>query len=310
MIFDNVRDKYPLFSATANYLESKCYFFRSTLNDIKMIGLDYDLAEKLCNACYDHCGRIDETYFQKVGALIEFSVEFLRLQMHLNKTGKYLYSTHDEVIKYVYDNSERELKGPWYMWALYFSQIFWVTHWRVLKFFLTEFVPSVKDEGVVLEVPTGTGIFITQFLLNKPRWKGVGVDLGETSIQFTKDVLSWNNIGVDRVNLIHDDIYNYNEDHKYDCIMCGEFLEHVEDPLKILKRLAYLLDSGGKIFLTVAVYASMIDHIYLYNSADDVRSHINEAGLVVEKEFVQAVFKNVDPESRNTPVNYCAVLGK
>jgi hypothetical protein len=52
----------------------------------------------------------------------------------------------------------------------------------------------------------------------------------------------------------------------------------------------------------------MIDHIYLYYSADDVRDHIREAGFLPEKELVQAVFEKVSPEGRNTPVNYCAIL--
>lgn len=308
MIYEDLKEKYPIFVETVNYLEENCYFFKSTLQKIKEIGLDYELAEKLCRDCLNHVSGEKKKYFERVHTLIDFSVEFLRLQLHLHKTGKYLYSSYEQLDKYVYSDPNRKLKGPWYTWALYFSQIFWVTHWNVLKFFLTDFVGKKGEQGDVLEVPTGTGIFIALFLAKKPGWKGVGVDLGETSIEFTKNTLSWNNITYDRMKLIKEDIYKWETDKKFDSIICGEFLEHVEDPLGVLKKLKILLKPDGWIFLTVAVYASMIDHIYLYHSADEVREHIKQAGLEPEKELVQAVFEKKNPEEKNTPVNYCAIL--
>ena len=94
--------------------------------------------------------------------------------------------------------------------------------------------------------------------------------------------------------------------------MCGEFLEHLEDPLGCLKKLNRLLKDDGKLFLTVAVYAAMIDHIYLYRSAQEVRNHIIEAGFKIEKELVQTVFDkdSSDPEKENIPISYAAILTK
>jgi len=99
---------------------------------------------------------------------------------------------------------------------------------------------------------------------------------------------------------------------KFDKIMCGEFLEHVEDPVGILTKLNQLLKDDGKLFLTAAVWAAHIDHIYLYNNAEEVRNHIRKAGFLIEKELVQASFEKdeADPEKSKIPVSYAAILSK
>ncbi|MEK7567096.1 MAG: class I SAM-dependent methyltransferase [Patescibacteria group bacterium] len=310
MTFDELKEKYPHFVAAADYLEENCYFFKATFRKIKQLELDYEFAEKLCKDCYDYVKGNKDEYHKKVHTLIDFSVEFLRLQLHLHKTGHYLYSSYEELDRHVYSDPNRKLKGPWYMWALYFSQIFWVTHWNVFKFFISEFVKNNNERGDILEVPVGTGIFISYFLKNNSGWNGAGVDLGETAIEFAKNVLSWDRIEKDRIDIIKEDIYKFKTDKKFDKILCGEFLEHVEDPLGVLKKLHTLLNENGRVFLTVAVYAEMVDHIYLYRCANDVREHVRLAGFVPEKELVQAVFEKDSPEGVNVPINYCAILKK
>ncbi len=94
--------------------------------------------------------------------------------------------------------------------------------------------------------------------------------------------------------------------------MCGEFLEHLEDPVGALKKFNRLLKNDGRIFITVAVWAAHIDHIYLYNKAEDVRNHIREAGFSIDNELVQSVFEKdkEDPEKPKIPVSYAAILSK
>jgi len=64
----------------------------------------------------------------------------------------------------------------------------------------------------------------------------------------------------------------------------GEVLEHVEQPVELLKKLHALLDDNGKIFITTPTNAPAIDHIYLFNNAEDIREVIIKAGFKIEKE--------------------------
>lgn len=307
-IFDDVKDRYPYYAATAAMLEDSCYFFKNTLRTIRNIPPNYEFGERLCRDAFLLSGEDWKVYGERVRTLVDFSIEFLQLQLQLEKTGKYPFASFAEVEKHVYQDPQRALKGPWYMWALYFSMAFWETHAKVFDFFLTSFVPTGMKEGRVLEVPCGTGLFISYFLQGNPDWIGTGVDIGETSISFTKMTLGQHGLGTDRCTILNQDLFTYQPAQLFDRIMCGEFLEHVEDPLRVLKLLKSFLAPGGKIFLTAAVWASMIDHIYLYKSAEEVRVHIREAGLTIEKELVQNVFANKNPDQEKTPINYCSIL--
>jgi 2-polyprenyl-3-methyl-5-hydroxy-6-metoxy-1,4-benzoquinol methylase len=310
MIFDDLKDSYPVLSKTAEYLENNCYFFKGVLKQIRDMNPDYKFGEELCTKALTLNNGDWKEYYKKVHTLIDFSLEFLRLQIKLEKTGKYLFSSFAEVEDNAYHQTQGKLFGPWYTWALYFSQFFWVTHYRVFDFFLKEFVGKTGIRGNVLEVPTGTGLFIANFLSRKPDWQGTGVDLADSSLDFTRQTLSSYYISASQINLIKENIYKFNTNKKFDRIMCGEFLEHLEDPLGVLKKMYSLLNDDGEVFITVAVWAAMIDHIYLYKSAQEVRDHIKESGFVIKKELVQTVFKNTNSTDEKVPINYCAILTK
>lgn len=310
MIFEEIKHSYPYFYKASVILENSCFFFKTVLTQLKTLDVDYDYCEDICKKAFALSGDNWRKYYRNVYALTLFSLEFLRLQVKLIKTGKYLYSSFEEVEKYVYNNPNRELSGPWYMMALFFSQVFWLTHYKVNKFFLENMCANKGASGRILEAPAGTGIFIANFLSRNKRWRGVALDISDSAIDFARGTLKVYNIPKNRIKLIKDDIYKHKPKVNYDIILCGEFLEHVEDPFGVLKKLYSILDDNGEVFLTVAIYAAMIDHIYLYRSAQEVRDQILGAGFAIKKELVQNVFTKGGPEDRETPINYSAILIK
>jgi 2-polyprenyl-3-methyl-5-hydroxy-6-metoxy-1,4-benzoquinol methylase len=310
MIFENIKDTHPFFYEASVKLEGSCFFFKNVLTQLKDIDLNYDYCEFICEKAFELSEKNWDTYFKNLHSLVIFSLEFLQLQVQLVKTGRYLYSSFEEVEKNVYNDPNRELTGPWYMMALFFSQIFWVTHYRVNIFFLEDICKNRPKTGKVLEVPAGTGIFIANFLKENKGWDGFALDLSETAIDFAKKTFNAFNIPKEQLTLIQDDIYKHGSINKYDVILCGELLEHLEDPIGVLKKLYSFLKDDGELFITVAVYASMIDHIYLYRNAQEVRDQIKEVGFKTKKELVQNVFSKANPEDSDTPINYSAVLTK
>tara|TARA_B110001454_G_C12689169_1_gene421592 strand:- start:1053 stop:1592 length:540 start_codon:yes stop_codon:yes gene_type:complete len=177
---------------------------------------------------------------------------------------------------------------------------------------MKEFVEKTDEFGTVLEVPIGTGYYLSEFLLKKVHWKGLGIDLAENAVEFAKKICYFNNIEEQRFTIIKQDFTTYTKQNKFERIVCGEFLEHVEDPIKIMKQLSNLLTTNGKIFLTAAIWSGGVDHIYLYKTPEEVRQHIKQAGLIIEKELVQPVFDKdkEHPEKGKIPINYAAILSK
>jgi len=306
----NLEKKYPLLSKTTTYLKTKSVMFRNTIPKQMKHNFNFELSEQICEIGLKMSNNDWKTFCTNLDNLIDMSKEFLKLQKNLEKTGKYLFSTFEEVEKNEYNLDNDELNGPDYLWGLYFSEIFWKIHHNFTNFCLNNFISNLPSAGRVLEVPSGTGFFLCEFLKNNPKWTGVGVDLADSSIEFSERLFEVNNIPKNSFKILKMDFHQIDSKEKYDRILCGEFLEHLEDPLAALKKLKSLLTKDGKLFITAAVWAAHIDHIFLYKSSEEVRDHIKKADLTIEKELVQAVFEKDEsnPEKENIPVSYAAVL--
>lgn len=310
MIFSEIKNKYPYFYKVSTYLENSCFFYKSILNKLKALNLDYEYCENICDKAFVLSNNSWDECYKNLDRLVLFSLECTRLQIELAKTGKYCYSSFEEVEKHVYCNSNNNLFGPRYLMSLFFSQIFWLDHYKVNMFFMENICKVREKYGRIIEVPVGTGIFLANFLSKNKSWDGFGVDISDLAIDFAKKTLKAYSVSNNNIRLIKEDFYKYEPSFMYDIILCGEFLEHVENPLKVLLRLYSMLNNNGLLFVTVAVYAAAIDHIYLYRNAEEVRIHIFEAGFRIEKELVVNVFFNKKSEDSNTPILYSAVLKK
>ncbi len=308
---NSLEKKYPVFYKTCIHLQ-KSFFYKDIFNANEHIPVNYPLAEKICADVLLLSHNNWDDYVKKVDRLIDINMEFLKLQAHLERDGKYLYSSFEEVEREVFSKKdENDESGVKYLWGLYFTQIFWVTHHRLFNFFINEFVGGCREGGACLEIPVGSGIFLAHFLIHKKNWRGVGIDLSNSAIDITKQLFATNNLNP-RTTLLEEDILKYDDSTTYDRIICGELLEHVENPLLILKKLHSLLKKDGKLFLTTVAWAAGIDHIYLYRNADEIREHITLSGFTIEKEFIQNVFpKDKDRVGENNiALNYTAILTK
>lgn len=311
MLDNSLEKKYPFFYKTCCYLQNS-FFYRDIFALCERIPINYALAEKLCRDAFEICGFDWGIYAKKLDNLFELNVEFLKLQALLEKKGAYLYSTFQEVEREVFKNKKTEnMDGVGYLWGLYFSEIFWVTHHRLFNFFLKEFVHKSGSVGRCLDVPIGSGIFFTQFLLANKKWGGTGVDLSKTSMDLAKKLFKINQL-TDRVKLFNEDFYKFRSEDIFDSIMCIEFIEHVEDPVAVLQKLKMLLSDSGKIFFTTITWAAGIDHIYLYKNVGEIRKHINLSGLRIEKEYIQNIFDKDKGKLEDSKIalNYAAILTK
>jgi 2-polyprenyl-3-methyl-5-hydroxy-6-metoxy-1,4-benzoquinol methylase len=161
------------------------------------------------------------------------------------------------------------------------SQFLWAHHYNILLFFNDVIAENSKNISSYLEVGGGHGLYASEAI------KQIGekatyhlVDISQSSIDIARMMIDNN-----KVSYFLSDIFNYHPASKYDFITMGEVLEHVEDPVKLLKNLTTLLNDSGKLFITVPTNGPTIDHIYLFKNAEEIRSVISSAGFEIEKEF-------------------------
>ena len=105
------------------------------------------------------------------------------------------------------------------------------------------------------------------------------VDISPTSLRLCQEMAAAPN-----AEFILGDVHDFSR-AQYDFITMGEVLEHVEDPIKLLRKLRTLCCPGGSIFVTTPTNAPAIDHIYLFETVQDIRDVIGQAGLEILNEI-------------------------
>jgi SAM-dependent methyltransferase len=232
---------------------------------------------------------------------IEFTKEFMQLQDELEQTKKYHLKTYNEARVLVYDNPE--VMDNRYLNGLLLSQALWINHSKFISWFRFYFC-NVGMNGKVLEVPLGTGIYISIFKNFNPSWSSIGYDISLSACEYTRKLVKIQNYR--EITITKKDVFEL-EERNIDRIICGELLEHMENPRKLLKKLKSMLSKKGKIFLTTCAWTANIDHIYLFKSVQEIRDMLTEE-FEIERELVLPVIQGDNPEGRCIPIDYACIL--
>jgi 2-polyprenyl-3-methyl-5-hydroxy-6-metoxy-1,4-benzoquinol methylase len=212
-----------------------------------------------------------DCYLQMVADINYETVQFI-------STGEYTSKTFEEVNQRVYNNPA---VMEYYVHGILMSQFLWTQHYNILLFFNKIITENRHCIGRYLEVGGGHGLYASEAIeIIGDKASFDLVDISQSSIELAKKM-----IGNSRVTYTLSNVFDYSPDLKYDFITMGEVLEHVESPVDLLKKLHELLSDDGKLFITAPTNAPTIDHIYLFNNADDIRSVISSAGFEIEREF-------------------------
>jgi len=285
------KERYPIFLKTHEYI------YRTFDEGY------FSLFEEMLTLLRKKC-RTEDRFEKALKSFIKYSHEYLILQARLMRDGRYLHSSFDEVNKNVYQADKMD---EYYLDGLLLSQFLWPNHYNIGQFFISQ--QALTDpSSLILNVPSGTGIysyFIARYFDYK---KLYSVDISPYSVRYAKDLLNCSSLGTERMEFEAKDIYDFAEEGLFDLIVCDELLEHLEDPEKLLLRLASLLKEDGRLFLTTAVYAAALDHIYLFKNVDEVRKLIDRNFVRLSEKILPTSLENYNPEMDMVPVNYACIL--
>lgn len=212
-----------------------------------------------------------ECYLRMCADVLHETIAFM-------ETGKYTSTSFAEVNQRVYNNPE---VMDYYMHALIMSEFLWAHHYKMYRFFL-ETLPLYKGKvKSYLEIGAGHGLFVAEALkIFDKDVKFDVVDISPVSLEMTKQFV--NN---PKVNYKLTDVFDFHPEKGYDFVTMGEVLEHVEDPVALLKKVASLLADGGTAFITTPTNAPAIDHIFLFRNYEHILEIIDQAGLKPVHEF-------------------------
>jgi len=106
--------------------------------------------------------------------------------------------------------------------------------------------------GKVLDIGSGLGEVLSVFQENN--WDCTGVEFNEFAVNYSRKAFG--------LNIIDRSIYDFDLSEKYDVIMLWGVLEHLYEPLQILKKVYSLLKDDGILLLEVPSAASVLVRYY------------------------------------------------
>jgi len=200
--------------------------------------------------------------------------------LYFRRNGEYRLKSFEDAARECYDNTELMTV---YMNGLLVSNVIWDNHARAFSNFVHDFLPSLGAGTRLLEVGPGHGFYLHFAAQHANVATLTGWDVSQVSANATRHALEV--LGTQKsVDLKVQNLFMAGEppaDAKFDAIVLGEVLEHLEDPRAALRALARWLRPGGQIWINVPVNSPAPDHIYLLGSVEEVNALVRESGLEV-----------------------------
>ncbi|MEE9372613.1 MAG: class I SAM-dependent methyltransferase [Saprospiraceae bacterium] len=206
----------------------------------------------------------------------------MRLEgIKFKRTGQYSCANQQEAFEKVYSNKKIM---NYYMNGLLLSQILWLHHFRMLIYFKKMLaLPILQSVEKVLDIGPGHGFFSFLVLKELKALKDIEiVDISEESLSMTKSIIG---DGAGKITYYRKDIYDFSSTSKYDLVILGEVLEHLDDPKQILTKLRTLLSEEGFLWITTPTNAPALDHIYLFNNKEEIVELLEESNLYIIENF-------------------------
>lgn len=249
----------------------------------------------------------EEDLRRAVRGYVNFAIDGMRLQKRFEITRRYEPKSYQDAAQAVYHNHD-------YMHGLYLpgillSHYLWPHHYRQLQFFAREFLPRflAAPAREFCDIGPGTGFYSRQLLTAAADAAGWAFDISRSALEYSRrQVAAFD--AADRWHPESRDVVTNPTTRQWPFLVCIEVLEHLEDPLTFLRALEGMLADGGSGLISAAVTAPNEDHIYLYNSCDEVRQQIIEAGFQVVAEQEDRAYQPRAAEP--VPVNAAFIVSK
>lgn len=259
-------------------------------------------------AYYDSEGITPE---QQAEMYLRFCRTTMEEQIYFSKTQKYRYNSFEQVENLVYKNEEYMRM---YMIALALTLYLWKSNREIFRFYRSQ-ICNAKG-NYFLEVGPGHGRYISEAVRYRNFKEYTGVDVSQTSIEVCRRHLMAKFDCIENLPencfLKCMNFFNFDSTNKFDCIVMGELLEHVERPELFLKKAFDLATVGAFVFITIPINAPELDHIYLFEDIKQVEELIvNSSFKIKNKTVVLPDSMTLEKAlSRKAPINTAYVLTK
>lgn len=222
-----------------------------------------------------------ETIDSLANAYTAFCGYFAEERIHFVRTGTYRYHSLKEA-ESLYKNTDYMHN---YMIGLCLSIYMWQIQRDNMRFFIKSCKEDSHTSGRYLEVGPGHGEYFVAAMENTHFREYIGVDISATAVEMSRKFTEYATDNRKDCHILHKNFFDYSPEMKFQGIVMGEVLEHVDEPLLFLRKIYTLADNTAFIFLTTAINSPYPDHIYHFHNKNEIYDLFDQASLRVKKEI-------------------------
>jgi len=213
-----------------------------------------------------------------VDAFVRFSNDVNMHQARYEDRGAYESKTYAEVWDQQY--SQKDLMSD-YLLGVYLTNVLWSHHMDITAFYLQRFVRQLPADASLLEFAFGHGGWGIQALAAHPQATLRGFDISPAARSLAETFAKAAGVSERAQYAQGDALADCVPDASMDGAVCCFLVEHLETPDRLAERVAQALKPGARAFLTGALTAAQVDHIYEYRHESELVAWCERAGLRV-----------------------------
>jgi len=251
--------------------------------------------------------RGEEGIEQAVDAFVQFTTDVNLAQARYEADGQYQYQSFAEVNEIHY-SQDSEMQG--YLWGIYLTNFLWAHHLEICFFFRDRFLERASAAEELIEIAPGHGGWGAWALHVLDNATLRGFDISPTSIEIASSLTRAAGMGA-RAQYEERDALDLTEldEECADAGITSFLIEHLEDPAQLFRVINHLLRPGEIFFVTGALTAAQIDHIYEFRKESELVAMAEDSGLRV-LETLSTNPKRLFPRARFVPRSMALLVQK
>ncbi|HKQ99291.1 MAG TPA: class I SAM-dependent methyltransferase, partial [Pyrinomonadaceae bacterium] len=150
--------------------------------------------------------------------------------------------------------------------------------------FVKEVVAAMPaGRGSVADLGCGSGVILSEILMMKPFWTGHGLDISPEAVSYARRLSAHKGVA-GRADFLTGSVTRLPyPDESLSLVIASEVIEHLPEPLVVVREIARVLKPGGRVVLTMPLESHTPGHIHALSSREDLRSLCERAGLRVRR---------------------------
>lgn len=240
-------------------------------------------------------------------AFVRFSMDVNFAQARYEADGHYENKSYEECYQSVYNQKETMDD---YLWGVFLTNFLWTHHLDLSIFFEDRFVAKLPREAQLIELAPGHGGWGLMALSRCTTARLKGYDISPSSAAIARALSKAARLD-DRAEYTIGNALELDRlaADQADGVICNFLIEHLETPEKLVEVIAHLLKPGAVAFLSGALTAAQVDHIYEFHRESEFVLMAERNGLRV-LETRSAGPSRTLPKARFLPRSMSLILQK